>query len=53
MDQKIGRKKTIFRTFRCGDDVEVLCGCLPAKALVAGVSGRFGGSGRDAGAEVI
>jgi len=54
------------RTIRCGDDVEVLCGCgfgywkpnhyhlacLPAKVLVAGVSGRHGRSGRDVGGKV-
>jgi len=31
-------------TFRCGDDVKILCGC---------VSGGSGRGGRDAGAEVI
>jgi len=46
----------VFRAFGCGfayrQANHCSLACLSAKALVAGVSGRFRGGGRDAGGKV-
>ncbi len=51
------RKSSRYRTFRCGDDVEVLCGCgfgyrKPNYCHLACVSGRFRRGSRDASGKV-